>query len=366
MKRCVLVLTAVLASTLGTTFAQEGALELTLEPATCSEGRPTQVRLTVKAASKEAQAVLFVAAQVGAEKSSQSWQRRKSGVKLAHLGAELVTLDLIASEDLSTSPVARAPMPDVRATLEGNPYVLCRYLPPGDSLTRTVTVVPLLPGPAAKLSWKAITLDPVKTKGTVYRRKQGQTWNPGADGQDLGGPPTLGAKTGLRVELTRWELWTGGKTGEVLIEGRAFKATTASTFEAGGALQVLPAEFGLVAAMTKAKLEGKTTAVRLKDERWILEQDGRWCIVGAEGDVKSGPGQLFPFALDLARSGRAGFMWHSYPDHPEVAEALQTAGFGDNRGKGMPIEVTEATLVPFLDLLAKHGVQLSESGIEKP
>ncbi len=363
MKRATLLLLVWLVPAL----AEADPLQLTIEPTTCSESRPTQVRLSVKPGYGQPQAILWLEAKIGAVKSKQGWERKKSGVHLAHLRPELITLDLIASEDLSNSAVARAPMPDVSATLEGAPHVLCRYAAQDEVLTRTITIVPLLDQASAELSWEAIALDPLAANGKIFVRKQGHSWTPGSDRQGLGHRPApMGSRAGLRIELMRWAVWTGKKCHAVLIEEKAFKGMKRASASAKGQLKVEPAKFGLAAALAKAELEGDTTAVRLKDDRWILEQKGHWCVVGAEGPARLGEGKLFPFALDLARTGRAGFMWYAYTDHPELAKALEAGGFSTSRGKGMPIEVTEATLVPFLELLSKHGVQLSERGISKP
>lgn len=342
--------------------------EGSVRPERCEEGRPIQVRVTVKGLNDEALALDRCAVVVGSQAKDSGWTVQLNAMSLSHLSPDIVTLGLTASEDLGNSAVARAPMPDVRASLDGQPYALRRLVSPGESLSLSVSVVPAAETRQAVLAWRARKVTP---KTGAYRRSEGHTWSPGGAEGPLGhGAPSLGGGTdrvAFRVDLTRWSPWKGKKKSrEVLIPKKAYDGLEVVQGEVEVPLVVVPAAFGLKAAAVRAKVSGATdAAVRLKDDRWILQQKDRWWVVPAEGEVAEGRGVMFPFALDLARSGRGGFMWYGYHDLPKLAQALRAKGFGKGQGKGLPVEVKADGLVPFLRLLEAHGARLGPSGIEK-
>jgi hypothetical protein len=285
----------------------------------------------------------------------------------AQLGGEVLTMELVVEEDMGTSAAARLPVPEVRARLEGDPYVLCRLARPGQRVGLSLPVVPALGAEEVTVSWRAFACE----GPGIFARSRSDSWAPPsselgpADPRAFPPPERGGSRANLRVELTRWRPWTSAdRVGEVLIHKDAFAQLRAISGKATARVEVRAATFGLGDALAQAKLQGPVAAaVRLADDRWVIQREEGWWVVGADGAPRHGAGQLFPFALDLARSGSGGFLWYEHHARPKVAEALRAAGFVRGEGKGLAVEVTAESLVPFLELLAEHGLGLAADGI---
>ena len=104
---------------------------------------------------------------------------------------------------------------------------------------------------------------------------------------------------------------------------------------------------------------------RLADGRWVLQSRSRWWLVSEKGQTLSAEGNLYLSARDLASLGRFGLDWYGTKHHKAFAEALRALQIGHptKGGLGLSIEVDAENLVPFLELLAEHGGQITRQGL---
>lgn len=347
--------------------------QVSVEPAALDEGRPATVRVTwVHEGADPALVRRLVIAWPGGERVVEA--ARDERVVWVDDDALALTLEVPDRPGVE----GRAPRPPVVARLEGEAAVVFRQVAPGESLIAEVELVPLrdveltvtvelhplrpdalpagarlrVPGPA--LTWRpgaaadAAPAEDAPAPGPLPDPR-GLLPMPGgpADPDPLGlAPPAPGQAL---VRLTRWVPRGLGPSPYVLLPGDVARALEPVARAHRVGLTLRPAAFGLGAAAERAGFTSVERAVRLADDRWVLQTGGRLAVVGADGPARAFDGEAFPLALALARDGRAPL---GRPD-PQVAQALEAAGLGDAR------EVTLATLVPLLEALAAHGAALA-------
>ncbi|RMG07121.1 MAG: hypothetical protein D6731_24340 [Planctomycetota bacterium] len=359
---------SLLALLLPATLRAEDGPSVEVEPNRCEEGRPVELRVSLRTGRQTPSALLRLAVRLGSSAREHTWGTPQPAVALSPaLASEVITLDFVAREDLSRAMVARAPRPDVRARLGPATFLRCRLAAPGEALQTRLSVVPRPDRTQLVVEWKELRLAP-STAG-VYAPARTYTWDPDAarlPPTERGGPaPLPGAAPGgvrLNVSLTRWRPWRGETVREVLLDRALAEDLEAHTERAEVSLQILPAPFGRAAAAARAGVE-PSAAVRLADDRWVLQAGERWHVVPPEGPLHQGQGRVFPFALELARRGRAGLLWYDHSEHGALAAALREAGFARAPGKALAVEVDAGRLVDFLELLARHGARLDGDGI---
>lgn len=349
--------------------------QVSVEPTGLDEGRPATVRVTwVHEGADPALVRRLVIAWPGGERVVEA--ARDERVVWVDDDALALTLEVPDRPGVE----GRAPRPPVVARLEGEPAVVFRQVVPGESLIAAVDLVPLrdveltvtaelhplrsdalpagarlrVPGPA--LTWRprpAVDAPAADEAPGPLPDPRGLLPMPGgpADPDPLGlAPPAPGQAL---VRLSRWVPRGLGPSPHVLLPGDVADALEPVARAHRLRLALRPAAFGLGAAAERAGLASVERAVRLPDDRWVLQAGGRLAVVGPDGGpdgpARAFDGQAFPLALALARDGRAPL---GRPD-PQVARALEAAGLGDAR------EVTLATLVPLLEALAAHGAALA-------
>lgn len=334
---------------------------VTVKPSKLDEGRPARLRVSFENTSSRPLLLLELGAKVNQPNLSRSevrdWTQRTKGVRV---DGEVVTLTLTATDD--PGPEARAPRPPVVAGLEGRPYRKLQVLLPGRKVSLGVSFVPRHAACRVTATYKAI---PHVAGGELYAIQDVQRWNPGAEPTKPGQPMLMPRGTGFSVELTRWEPWGGQATGEVLVGEEQLRRLGAYEGVSKERLTVEPADFSQLAASQRAKASGVEQAVRLADGRWVLQSKSRWWLVGAKDEVRSGEGNLYLSARDLASLGRFGLDWYGTKRHKAFAEELRMLEIGHptKGGLGLSIEVDAETLVPFLDLLSRYGGQITRQGL---
>jgi hypothetical protein len=332
-----------------------------IQPTQLKEGRPTRVRVSFKNTGQRALLLVELGARViqpGLQASEiLDWTTRVKGRRLDPIEPEVVTLSFSAHDD--PGPQARAPKLPIRAGLEGEPFRKLQVLLPGRRTSISLDFVPRAASCTLSATWKAI---PYRAGMPLYSIHNVERWSaPGKKTQ----PNEWGAKTQLVVELTRWRRWSGNATGEVLVSESELAKLGIYEAEERPRLHVQPAPFGRRAARALAQASDVKKAVRLQDGRWVLQSKSRWWLVAAKGTPLSQPGSLYRAARDLASLGLFGFDWFGVKSEPKLAAALraQKLGTPTKGGLGLSIEVSSKTLVPFLELLAKHGMKITAQGI---
>lgn len=364
----------------------DGAVQVT--PDEVDEGRPVTLHVAwIHSGSDPAGLLAFEAQVVGAsERVAHPGPSLREALWLDPLSGDAVTLDLEAHETLGAQ--ARAPRPPVTGQLAGTPVTILRQVVPGESLALSLAVVP---GAVAVEVAVRVRRLPLRADGPLAGAQvlvPGPTWawRPGPLGHvgsepDPGlptisgvDPDPLGAGLGdprapggvdLRVRVTRWVPRGLGPSPEVLLHRDALDALAPEDERHLVQVKVRPAPFGRAAALAKSTLAAPTHAVRLADDRWVVEdpQAGRAAVVAATGAPVVVDGRPFPAALDLARDGRLALTWYEAHEHPDLARALEQGGLVKGRGKGLQLEVTPDTLVPFLEALRAHGARFDEGRI---
>lgn len=334
---------------------------ISVKPSKLDEGRPARLRVSFENTSNRPLLLLELGAQVNQPNLNRSevrdWTQRTKGVRVK---GEVVTLTLTATDD--PGPEARAPQPPVVAGLEGRPYRKLQVLLPGRKVSLGVSFVPRHAACRVTASYKAI---PHIAGGELYAIQDVQRWLPGAEPAKPGQPPLLPRGTGYAVELTRWEPWRGQATGEVLVGEEQLRRLGPYEGVSKERLTVEPADFSQLSASQRAQADEVKQAVRLADGRWVLQAKTRWWLVGEGTKTLSGEGDLYLSARDLASLGRFGLDWYGTKRHQGFAEALRALkiGHATKGGLGLSIEVDAETLVPFLELLAEHGGQITRQGL---
>lgn len=339
-----------------------------VHPAEVDEGRPVTLRVGWVHKGDQARALLSLVARGGAEPVTWSGVVERDALFLAPLADEALTLDLEATEDLG--PVARAPAPPVVGQLGGVPCRILRLVEPGETVAVELPLVPSAGPLEVQVTVETLTFPEPGPLGavTLYVPGGTQRWAPGesADEPDPDAGPELGppgARGGRRVDvavhLTRWSPRAIGPSPEVLVRKDALAAIAPARQQLAAQVTVRPAKFGLAAAKARAALE-PTAAVRLLDDRWLLQDATRVALVAEQGAVTTQPGALLPWALGLARDGRASLRWYEGAERPELVKALEEAGFVRNVGKGIDLEVTTEKLTGLLSILEQHGMTLRD------
>ncbi len=382
MRWCLAALALVALVALPELVRADGAVQVT--PDEVDEGRPVTLHVAWIHSGVDPAGLLALEAQVvgASERVAHPGPSLREALWLDPLSGDAVTLDLEAHETLGAQ--ARAPRPPVTGQLAGAPAVVLRQVVPGESLALPT---PALPGAGAlelevRVRRVALRAGGPLTPADVLVPGPTWSWRPGAqeapDDLDLGAPADpsaapdpLGldggssASVGLRVRVTRWVPRGLGPSPEVLLHREALDALEAADERHVVLVKVRPAAFGRAAALAKCTLAAPTHAVRLADDRWVVEdpQASRAAIVAATGAPVVVDGRLFPEAVDLARDGRLALTWYEAHEHPDLARALEQGGLVKGEGKGLQLEVTTNTLVPFLEALRAHGARFDEGRI---
>ncbi|MBX3469216.1 MAG: hypothetical protein KF878_20270 [Planctomycetes bacterium] len=341
--------------------------QVSVEPAALDEGRPATVRVTwVHEGADPALVRRLVIAWPGGERVVEA--ARDERVVWVDDDALALTLEVPDRPGVE----GRAPRPPVVARLEGEAAVVFRQVAPGESLIAAVELVPLrdveltvtvelhplrpdalpagarlrVPGPA--LTWR-------RAPQIITPADEGRTPDRGAPAHARRPGRPRPASRRRRGPGARAAVALGPAPEPLAIQyscGRRRPPSTRRPRPPAPADAPATAA-GLGAAAERAGLASVERAVRLPDDRWVLQAGGRLAVVGPhggpDGPARAFDGQAFPLALALARDGRAPL---GRPD-PQVARALEAAGLGDAR------EVTLATLVPLLEALAAHGAALA-------
>ncbi len=350
-----------------------------VSPAEVDEGRPVTIRVTWTQPTGGAPALITsLVATVGDARASLPAPEELQVVALAPLSPDLLSLELVAEEELGAA--ARAPRPPVRAALAGEPWRLVRQLVPDERLVLEVPLVPVAGEPlAVTLAAEVVHLDPARGGPSLADcrvRGAAQAWTAGAPGGPAGEEDPLGlrpdvdgagpgASTAVRVSLVRWVPAGPGPAIELLV-----RASELATPRAGSErlelrlterVVVRPAPFGRSAAYARAGVAASDQAVRVGDA-WAIDAAGQVVVVAAEGEVVRADGALGAWGLRLARDGRATATAWIAGDAP-LAAALQAAGLVQATGKGVVVEVTPASLTTFVRLVQDHGARLRDGTI---
>jgi len=364
---------ALLAGLAATSAGQE-----LVSPAEVDEGRPVTIRVTWTQPAGGASALITsLVATVGDARASLPAPKELQVVALAPLSPDLVSLELVAEEELGAA--ARAPRPPVRAALAGEPWRLVRQLVPDERLVLEVPLVPVAGEPlAVTLAAELVHLDPARGGPSLADcrvRGPARSWTAGAPGGPAGEEDPLGLRpdedgaeqgtSAVRVSLVRWIPVGPGPAMELLV-----RASELATPRAGSErlelrlterVVVRPAPFGRSAAYARAGVAASDQAVRVGD-LWALDAAGQVVVVAAEGEVVRADGALAGWGLRLARDGRATATAWIAGDAP-LAAALQAAGLVQATGKGVVVEVTPATLVTFVRIVRDHRARLRDGTI---
>lgn len=354
-------------------------------PREVDEGRPVTIRVTWTQPAGAPALVTSLVATVGEVRASLPAAQEVRVVPLAPLSPDLVSLEVVAEEELGAA--ARAPRPPVRATLAGEPWLLARQLVPDERLVLEVPLVPVAGEPlAVTLTAEVVHLDPARGGPSLAEcrvRGAARTWaaGPGGpageedplglrpDAEAAGAAPESGpggeGSPAVRVTLVRWVPAGPGPAVELLVRASELATPRAGSERLERRLAervvVRPAPFGRAAAYARAGVAASEQAVRVGD-LWALDAAGQVVVVGAEGEVVRADGALGGWGLRLARDGRATATAWIATDTP-LAAALRDAGLVQATGKGVVVEVAAASLATFVRLVRDHHARLREGTV---
>lgn len=341
-------------------LATARAQDVLVEPREVEEGRPVTVSVAWTDSGIDPVGVWSI--DVGASFAGHATStttlagpRERSAFWLGSPGDEVLTLDLVARGE-----PGRRRRSMKGAALAGEPCFVLKQVVAGERVDCSFEVVPLDEAPEVQLTLRLLPIgaDALPAEARVYVRSAYDVWSP--PGMD---DVTADSPIALQVQLTRW-IPRGTDTGpstEVLLRRAVADAITPIEVRRRARLTLRRAAFGYAAARAKVSSGPVTNAVRLGDDRWVLQQGDQVALVAAGALLPMMfRTDAFPWVIDLARHGRLALTWYDSHEYPaELTTALKDGGFGGTaQESGLMFELTTANLAPFLAIFSKHGAKM--------